>query len=159
MAHDAKRGRVFAWLDTIAKGEARYCKSTFHPKSIFVQYGFLYATNGIVLAEIEFPEFNDMGNDGFMIVKSFTDSNGYYLETPELEKPEVLYPIDYFKRHFITTLDPAAQINFNPRVLKDAMKPFEIYKLHPHMVLSDDKCELTAHNRDVSMRIMMMGVR
>ena len=160
MAFDTKRGRVLQWLDKLAEGNARYCKPlTSHPRSILTLYGRLYATNAIILAEVQYPEFEHISDYGWMKVDSFFDDNGYYLEFPTLAEPDYVYHDKYLSDMFIDKIVPTVDFKFDVRVMKDALKPFEIYGIKPNMVISDSKCELTGHNKDVSMRVMMMGVR
>ena len=66
MAYDNKRLRMFKWLDAIAQQKARYSKGVTNGmmQSIFTIYGNLYATNGILLAKVEYPEFAHISDDG-----------------------------------------------------------------------------------------------
>lgn len=164
MAFDDKRFKMMKWLEHIAKdnvGYAKFCYRSF--TDILTIYGRLYATNGIILAEIQYPEFEHISdNDCFMYVTRYSeykDGAWYLLEYPELAEYErELRPrifTDMFPdRHFYDE-----GFAFDTKVMKDALKPFEIYKLSPSMCIDGDRCMLSAHDKDVSMRVLLMGVK
>ena len=162
MAYDDKRLKTFKWLEHIAKDNVSYAKGCYCSfTEILTIYGRLYATNGIVLAEIQYPEFEHLSdNDCFMYVTRYKDEAGYLLKYPELaEYPSEMRPrifTDMFPdKHFYDS-----GFKFDTKVMKDALKPFEIYKLSPNMCIDGDRCEFSAHNNnDVSMRVVFMGIR
>lgn len=161
MAFYDKRLKMMKWLEHIAKDNVRYAKYVYRSfTDILTIYGRLYATNGIILAEIQYPEFEHISdNDRFMYVTRYKDDEGYLLEYPELAeyqremRPRIftdMFPDKYFYDEGFA---------FDTNVMKDALKPFEIYKLNPYMCIDGDKCELAAHNKEVSMRVLFMGVK
>lgn len=161
MAYDDKRLKTFKWLEHIAKDNVGYAKGCYRSfTEILTIYGRLYATNGIVLAEIQYPEFEHISdNDCFMYVTRYKNDAGYHLEYPGLaEYPREMRPrifTDMFPdKHFYDS-----GFKFDAKVMKDALKPFEIYKLSPNMCIDGDKCMFSAHDKDVSMRVVFMGKR
>lgn len=161
MAFDDKRLKMMKWLEHIAKDNVSYAKGCYRSfTDILTIYGRLYATNGIILAEIQYPEFEHISdNDFFMYVTRYKDDDGYLLEYPELAEYErKLRPrifVDMFPdAHFYDS-----GFKFDTKVIKDALKPFEIYKLSPSMCIDGDRCMLSAHDKDVSMRVLLMGVK
>lgn len=161
MAFNDKRLKTFKWLEHIAKANVSYLKGGYRPfQEILTIYGRLYATNGIVLAEIQYPEFEHLSdNDCFLYVTRYKDDAGYLLEYPELAeyqremRPRIF--TDMFPdKHFYDS-----GFKFDSKVMKDALKPFEIYKLSPNMCIDGDRCEFSAHNEEVSMRVLFMGLR
>lgn len=163
MAFDDKRLKTFKWLEHIAKDNVSYVKSCYRPfPDILTIYGRLYATNGIVLAEIQYPEFEHLSDDDcFMRITRYKDDNGFLLEWPEIVEYENLHKLspriftDMFpNEHFYDS-----GFKFDAKVMKDALKPFEIYKLSPNMCIDGDKCMFSAHDEDVSMRVVFMGLR
>lgn len=161
MAFDDKRLKMMKWLEHIAKNNVSYAKGCYRSfNDILTIYGRMYATNGIIIAEIQYPEFEHISDDDrFMYVTRYKDDTGFLLETPELaEYPRELRPrifTDMFPdRHFYDE-----GFAFDTKVMKDALKPFEIYKLSPNMCIDGDRCEFSAHDKEVSMRVLFMGVK
>lgn len=161
MAYDQKRLRMFKWLEHIATQHAQYMGKIYPTRftNILTIYGSMYATNGIILAQVDYPEFEHVSDYGWMKVVSFTDENGFLTETPELAEFGQDMREKYFSDLFIKVCEDFENgFAFNPKVFKDALKPFEIYRLNPVMYVSGGKCELSAHNKDVSIRVLLMGV-
>jgi len=163
MAYDSKRLRMFKWLDAIAQQKARYAKGVTNGmlNSIFTIYGKLYATNGILLAEVEYPEFEHIADDGWKRVTAYCGKNGYLLETPGLAELDCDFRERIFADQFIgnRVTEPIIEYKFNPAVMEDALKPFKIYRIAPVMTTDGYRCELSGHNDDVSVRVLFMGVR
>lgn len=56
MAYDTKRLKAFKWLEGLATNKARYSKDAWNQiPDILTIYGRVYATNGIILASVEYP--------------------------------------------------------------------------------------------------------
>ena len=164
MAFDDKRLRMMKWLEHIAKGNVSYAKGCYRSfTDILTIYGRLYATNGIVLAEIQYPEFEHISdNDCFMYVTRYSqykDGAWYLLEYPDLAEYERNLRPRIFTDMFPDKHFYDGGFKFDTKVMRDALKPFEIYKLSPDMCIDGDKCGLAAHNEDVSMRVLFMGLR
>ena len=162
MAHDAKRGKMFKWLLDTAHNKRKYAKAVYNGiNDIYTIYGRLYATNGILLAEIQYPEFEHLSDDGWMVVDEIVGDDGYYLETPKVHQSLRNWDDRYLSKMFFhpAELETGGVLLFNPVVMKDALKPFEFYNINPTLVITDYKAELTGHDNEVSIRIMFMGVR
>ena len=163
MAYDAKRLKMFKWLEGIAQQKARYSKGRTNGmmQSIFTIHGNLYATNGILLAEVEFPEFAHISDDGWRKVVSYCDEQGWHTEYPKLAEPVYEFRERIFADQFIgnRVKEPMIEYKFNPAVMDDALKPFKIYGIAPIMTTDGYRCELSGHNDDVSIRVLFMGLR
>lgn len=164
MAFDDKRLKMMKWLEHIAKENVGYAKSVYRSfTDILTIYGSLYATNGIILAEIQYPEFEHISdNDFFMYVTRYSeykDGAWYLLEYPELAEYERELRPRIFTDMFPDRNFYDEGFAFDTKVMKDALKPFEIYELNPYMCIDGYKCELAAHNKEVSMRVLLMGVK
>lgn len=161
MAFNDKRLKTFKWLEHIAKGNVSYAKGCYRSfTDILTIYGRLYATNGVVLAEIQYPEFEHISdNDCFMYVTRYKDDVGYLLEYPELAEYESKLRSRIFTDMFPDKHFYDSGFKFDTKVMKDALKPFEIYKLSPNMCIDGDRCEFSAHDNEVSMRVLFMGLR
>lgn len=161
MAYNEKRLRMFKWLEHIAMHQASYCKGFGYRRfaDVLTIYGRFYATNGIILAEISYPEFDHVSDYGWMKVISYTDEKGYLAKTPQLAEYDGVMRDSIFADQFIKVCEDYENgFSFNPKVLKDALKPFEIYGINPVMYVSGGKCELSGHDKEVSIRVLFMGV-
>lgn len=160
MAYDGKRLKTFKWLEKLAENKAAYSKTCYNSNPhILTCYGRLYATNGIILAEIEYPEFEHISDYGFMRVESYTDDKGYLLETPKLAEPVRNYRDDMFRDMFNQELNHEQPFKADPVVMADVLYPFKVYGIPAYQYLMGDRCMFTGHNKDVSMRVLMMGMR
>lgn len=163
MAYDDKRLKMFKWLDGIAQQKARYSKGMTNGmmNNIFTIYGNLYATNGVLLAEVEYPEFAHISDDGWRKVVSFTNEQGWHTEFPELAEPDHEFRERIFADQFIGNRveQPMVEYKFDPAVMEDALKPFKIYRIAPIMTTDGYRCELSGHDDDVSIRVLFMGLR
>jgi len=164
MAYDDKRLKMFKWLDGIAQQKAHYAKSAFvgyNMHDIIARFGSVYATNGILLAQVDYPEFAHIADDGWKHVTAYCGENGYLLETPELADTDSDMRADIFADQFIgnRVKEPRTEYKFNTAVMEDALKPFKIYRIAPIMTTDGYRCELSGHNDDVSIRVLFMGLR
>lgn len=164
MAYDNKRLKMFKWLDAIAHQKARYAKGAFvgsNMHDIIARFGSVYATNGIILAQVDYPEFEHIADDGWKRIEAYFDGKGYLLETPELADTDSDMRADIFVDQFIgnRVKEPMVEYKFNPTVLDDAIKPFKIYGIAPIMTTDGYRCELSGHDDDVSIRVLFMGLR
>lgn len=159
MSYDTKRLKIFKWLEDLANGRAAYSKGAIGLKEILVYSGSIYSSNGIVLGKVNYPEFEHLSDWVWSTVEKYTDSNGYLLETPILiEKDRQPKNDRWLDDMFVGHLYPE-EFCFNPRVMRDALKPFEIYNINPLFARGNGKAELMGHNKEVSIRVLMMGVR
>lgn len=164
MAYDNKRLRMFKWLDAIARRKARYAKHAFvgsNMHDIIARFGSVYATNGILLAQVDYPEFEHIADDGWKRVDTYLDGRGYLLKTPVLADTVSDMRADIFTDQFIgnRVKEPMVEYKFNPAVMDDALKPFKIYGIAPIMTTDGYRCELSGHDDDVSIRVLFMGLR
>lgn len=160
MAYDTKRFKMFKWLEKLAGNTARYSKGAYNSiPHILTCYGRLYATNGIVLAEVSYPEFEHLSDYGFMRVERFCDSSGFLLEVPELAEPIRDYRDRMFSDMFDGPVDAEQPFKFNSSVMVDALYPFKLYGIPAYQYLMPEKCMLSGHDEDVSLRVLMMGMR
>jgi hypothetical protein len=155
---------MFKWLDGIAQQKARYSKGVFvgsNMRDIIVRFGSVYATNGIILARVDYPEFEHIADDGWKRVEAYFDGKGYLLETPELADTITDMRPDIFNDMFINTVvnEPVMEFKFNPDVMMDALKPFKIHGIQPVFTCDGMKGEFSGHDKDVSIRVCFMGVR
>lgn len=159
MSYDTKRLKLFKWLEDLALGRAVYAKGAIGLDGIHVFSGNIYASNGIILAKVNYPEFEHMSDDIWSTVEGYTDSKGYLLHTPiVVEKSKQPKNNRWLDDMFLNSVYPE-EFPFNPRVMEDALKPFKIYGINPILAVGNGKLELLGHNREVSIKILMMGIR
>lgn len=164
MTYDDKRLRMFKWLDALAQQKARYSKGAFvgsNMHDILARFGSVYATNGVLLAQVDYPEFEHIADDGWKRVEAYFDGKGYLLETPELADTVTDMCADIFTDQFIgnRVKEPMIEYKFDPAVMDDALKPFKIYRIAPIMTTDGYRCELSGHDDQVSIRVLFMGLR
>ena len=160
MAFDKKRLHTFQWLDNLAKCKARYAdKFPRHP-DIMVYSGSLYATDGTVLAKVDYPEFYHLSDcEWSKVIRCFANDEGKLLEIPDIELMDRQYSNNrIFDDMFIKSWH-RFDCCVNPLVMKNCLKPFEINSILPNVCTDERKIELLGHNDDVSIRVLMMGVR
>ena len=160
MAFDKKRLKTFEWLQKIADGKARYCKGVYNPfHDICVFCGQFYATNGIVLMQVDYPEFEHLSDYEWSSVVAFKDDDGLLLETPEIELRGKQFKNNRFFADMFIKESVPFEMDINPAVMKDALKPFEINGILPTVYTNESKIEFAGHNKDVSIRTLVMGVK
>lgn len=154
MSFDTKRLRTFKWLQSIAdKGRGN------RTSNIIVYCGHLYATDNYMLAQIDYPEFEHLSDWEWSKVTRYFDDEGKLLLMPEIEPLERQFENnDFFDSLFIREC-ARFDLRINPKFLKNALKPFEINGVLPN-VYTDETCIMLAgHNRDISIRVVLMGVK
>ena len=160
MAYDTKRLKMFKWLQSLADHDAAYCKNCFkNITDICVFCGSLYATNEIVLAKVDYPEFEHLSDWEWGYVSKYVDDDGYLLEVPEVIKHSRVFKNDRIFDDMFLNKSTSSYVNFNPKVIHDALKPFEIYCLKPSVTTGREKMQFSAHDKEVSIRVLMMGMR
>lgn len=160
MAYDTKRLKTFKWLEKLANNSARYSKYVYNSiPYILTCYGRLYATNGIVLAEVEYPEFEHISDYGFMRVERFCDSSGFLLEVPDLAEPIRNYRDGMFTDIMNGDISYDAPFKVNPAVMTDALYLFKLYDIPAYQDMMGDRCMLSGHDNDISMRVLLMGMK
>ena len=161
MAFDKKRQRTFKELVKLTK-IPRYIKSGYNPmgEHVFARFGRFYATNGYMIVCVEYPEFEFIADDEWMMLERFEDENGKLLETPELVPAERQFKSDMFEQFFIDDMCvPNQNLPVDARLLMDALSVFKINGLAPTVFSDGSRYELSAHNKDVSIKAVVMGLR
>ena len=154
MAFDTKRLKTFKWLDDLAKN-SRHSRM----QNVLARFGSLYATNDIVLAKINYPEFEHIGDFEWLQIVHYLDADGNLLEAPTAKRLDDQFKDDRFLDHFFDDKFAALEYSIDPKVLKTGLKVFEINRINPVIYTSQDKLFLMGHNKDVSIRVCMMGAR
>lgn len=157
MAFDKKRLKTFDYLSTLHNKKYRtYYYMPFD--YIYVYCGSLYATNGVVLVKVDYPEFEHLSDYEWSVIKEYKNVGEILLETPVIEKYSRQLPNDYFDNLFFDIQD-IYRLNVQPAVLKDMLKPFEINNINPSISFDATRLMLTGHNKDVSIKALGMGCR
>lgn len=164
MAFDTKRLKAFKWLDKIATKQQRNVNalSTYNPyHNIYIRFGRLYATNGFILAEVEYPEFAHDGDDCWKVVAAYVDGTGkhleqiLYTETEQTKRMRDRLFTDMFpKQLHYDQCQP-----FNPYLLAECMYLFKLYDINPIISLNGAWVMFSGHNKDVSIRVLTLGVK
>lgn len=160
MAFDMKRLKMFRYLDDISCHKASYAKHVFNPlKNIYVFCGSIYATNGIVLVKVDYPEFEHLSDDVWSTVDEFCDADGCLLENPIISECEKQFTNNrIFDEQLTGDYDSASyDIIADARVIKAGLKPFELYSIAPLIYLYHDRMSLQGHSNDISIRVAIMG--
>lgn len=156
MAFDKKQLRTCKQLLTISKPIKGLHSNAIFENTIFVRFGRFYVTNNYVLASVEWSEYEHAGDDEWCTLSRFED-NGKLIRF-EFETCEHQRANDFFDKHFMTRVDYTEDLPVNPKIFASALKLFEINDLTPIMVHDGARWELSAHNRDVSIKAIVMGV-
>lgn len=162
MAFDTKRAKTCKWLEELATKTRAYSKGTRYFSSlnkVFVYCGSMYATDDIILAKVNYPEFEHLSDWEWSQVESFYDENGLLAKTPFLKPSERTFNNDKLFDEMFIRLLYGFESKIDPRVMDYAMKPFKINGLSPNLYTCEDKIELQAHNKDISLKVVMMGVK
>lgn len=163
MAFDMKRLRTFDWLHDLAHNKAAY--SSKFPKfggNILVYCGSVYATNEIVLAKVDYPEFEHLSDYEWSNVVEYETYDGKLLDMPILEVREKQFSDNRIFDKFFDEKFAYMLGSIDSRVYVDVIKPFKINKISPVVYTSENKLFLMGHNKDVSIRVAAMcmkGVR
>lgn len=158
MAFDKRRQRTFKELERLTK-QPRYMKSSYNPyDGIFVRFGRFYATNGYIMVYCEWPELLHCGKDEWLEVACYDDDEGNHMQIPGFMPVERNLQNDAFERFYWmqNDFDP---FTFNPRLMKDAMKIFEINGINPIWSCNNHQFGFSGHNDDVSINMVMVGCK
>lgn len=161
MAFDKKRQRTFKELVALTK-IPRFVKSTYNPlgERVYARFGRFYASNGLILVMVEYPEFEHISDDEWMVLERYEDITGKLLEMPELSVSEKQYSKELFDQFFIKELcAPNENPPVNVRLFASILNVFKINDLTPTILSDGSKYELSAHNKDVSIKAVVMGLR
>lgn len=159
MAFDMKQLRTCKELMKLSK-IPKYMKSSYNPmgENIYVRFGQFYVTNSFSLVCVEWDEYQHAGDDEWKVLSRFMDNGGKLIPF-EFETAEKQRANDIFSRMFMEKVDFSEPLPVNPHLLRDVLKVFEINGLAPIMAQDDSKWELAAHNDDVSIKAIVMGIR
>lgn len=164
MAFDTKQLRTCKELVKLSKAPRYIAKGAhsyahFAEGKIFVRFGCFYATNSYVLACVQWPEYEHAGDEEWMELSRFMDNDGK-LTKFEFEPCEKQRANDFFDKHFINrVIDNSESLPFNARLMRDALMLFQINDIAPIMYNDGTRWELSGHNEDVSIKVILMGVR
>lgn len=159
MAFDMKQLRTCKELMKLSK-IPRYIKSSYNPmgENIYVRFGQFYATNGYTLVSVEWDEYHHAGDEEWETLSRFMDNAGKLVPF-EFEPCERQFSNDFFERFFIGKADYSEQLPFNAHLMRDVLNVFQINDITPIMVQDGAKWQLSGHNKDVSIKAIVMGVR
>ena len=159
MAFDTKQLKTCKELMKLSK-TPRYIKSSMNPmgNNIYVRFGQFYVTNSFSLVCVEWDEYQHAGDDEWKVLSRFMDNDGKLIPF-EFETAEKQRANDIFSRMFMEKVDFSEPLPVNPHLLRDVLKVFEINGLAPIMAQDDSKWELAAHNDDVSIKAIVIGLR
>lgn len=163
MAFDTKQLKTFDWLQKLGMKKVPGLKSAYNPYEsyIFVRFGRFYATNGYILASMEWPEYEHAGDEGWCVIDDYKDGKGRLLSPVTFSNPRIcgLMRDREFEDQFIRLWDTQDAGPYNPRLVSECMKPFIINNIMPYIVIGANKLEFTGHDKDVSIRVVMMGLQ
>ena len=159
MAFDTKQLRTCKELMKLSK-TPKYMKSSMTPMgiNIYVRFGQFYVTNSFSLVCVEWDEYQHAGDDEWKVLSRFMDNDGKLIPF-EFETAEKQRANDIFSRMFIEKVDYSNTLQVNAHLLCDVLKVFVINDLTPIIVQDGSRYELSAHNKDVSIRAIVMGLR
>ena len=157
MAFDTKQLRTCKELVKLSKMPKWLGRYNRFENRIFVRFGQFYVTNEYVLARVEWDEYAHAGDDEWQELTRFMDDDGKLIPF-EFEPCEKQWSNDYFSRMFIKKLDNE-QFGIDPRLLKGVLNLFNINGINPVIVSGEGKYELSGHNKDVSIKALVMGAR
>ena len=164
MAYDMKRKKTFDWLVKLATRKPTHLKEAYNPYKgvVFARFGKIYAQNGYILACIEYPEYYHLGDDCWMQLGRYVDDEGKHLDNVEFFTADNAPRNDrMFENMFIkpTSLHYDVCRMFNPHLLAECMQPFKVNFISPTIAQRDAYIEFSAHNKDVSIRVLTIGER
>lgn len=156
---DSKQLRTCKELVKLSK-TPRYMKTSFNPMGefIYVRFGRFYVTNSFSIVCVEWPEYEHAGDDEWLVLSRFMNNEGKLIPF-EFETAERQRANDIFEKMFIECVDYSEQVPINAHLLRDVLKVFEINDIPPVIAHDGTKYELAAHNKDVSIKAVIMGLR
>lgn len=161
MAFDTKQLKTCKALWKIATAYDRYYTRSDRLKGIFVRFGRFYATNAFCLVYVEWPEYQHEGDDEWMTLSphGFLDENNH-LKKFELKPMENAFKTnDVFEVAFIQNYNETDSCPVDPRLLKLVLDVFEVNGLSPIIYCDGTRYELSAHDKDISVKALVMGKR
>lgn len=160
MAYDDKQLKTFKWLQDLASNRHAYAKDFINSAPyIYVYCESIYATDNIILAEVSYNYPNAYTNYEWGKIEQFTDAGGFLLEEPVVTILERQFNDHRFFSRFFDTECSYPDCVFNPKVVKQALKVFEINKVAPVICSVENGLCFMGHNHDISIRVLAMGMR
>ena len=165
MAHDMKKLKTLKWLEKLSSKRIGGLNEPMNPYryNVFARFGRFYATNGYILACVEYPEHVHDADFEWKAIAHYQDDKGCLLPAIEYRKPEICDRMrnSVFEDAFIK---PIALIwdssqPFNPALISECMQPFKINGICPCVAMLGEKLEFSGHNNDVSIKVLMMEIR
>ncbi len=164
MAFDKRQLQTCKQLEQLLKVPQGVEKShRFHSdrlKNILVRFGRFYATNYYSLVRVEWNEYQHAGDYEWQVLKRYADDEGKLLfkfELKPMDNPFV--NDDIFEKQFLDCIEVNEPLEVNPALLINVLKVFKINRLTPIIVHDGTRYELSAHNDDVSIKAIVMGIR
>lgn len=163
MAFGTKQLKTLDWMQHL--GGRRYpgIKGAYNPydQYIFVRFGRFYATNGYILASVEWSEYEHAGDEGWRVIDDYKDGKGRLLSPITFANPQICDTMRdrIFEDQFIRQYDHSDCGPYNPRLVSECMKPFTINNIMPIIIIGTNKLEFAGHDKDVSIRVLMMGLK
>lgn len=162
MAFDTKRLRTIKWLDKLSSKRITGLKDAYNSYKgvVLARFGRLYAQNGYILASIEYNELYHTGDDQWLKIARYVDDDGKHIEDIEFENAFPHPNNDRIFEDFFIALNMLrydSTVTFNPYLIAECMMPFKINDISPTIWQRDHYLEFTGHNKDVSIRVLMIG--
>lgn len=165
MAHDMKKLKTLKWLEKLSSKRITGLREPMNPYryNVFARFGRFYATNGYILAYVEYPEHIRAGEDEWEAIAHYQDDKGYLLPEIEYYKPEICDRMrdrifeDVFIKSIALNWDSSQA--FNPALIAECMQPFKINGICPSMAMLGERLEFAGHNKDISIKALVIGVR
>lgn len=163
MAHDMKKLKTLRWLEKLSSKRIAGLNKLMNPyeRNVFARFGRFYATNGYILAYVEYPEHLHDADYEWLAVAHYQDDRQYLLPKIEYYKPEICDRMRdrVFDDMFIkpVSLHWDSSQAFNPALIAECMQPFKINYISPSMAMMGEKLEFAGHNKDVSIKVLVMG--
>lgn len=155
--------KTFEWLYSLSTKHIPGVADTYNPYKgkVIARYGRLYSLNGYILASVELSGYEHIGDDEWkeISIEKRVDDNGKVSEISITGNFTEIHPRDskFFENFFIKQLHYDCVQPFNPRFISECMKPFIINNLFPVISQDGHYLEFSAHNADISIRVLMVG--
>lgn len=159
MAFDMKQLRTVKHMLKISKTPKGMASvyNCFEDK-IFVRFGRFYTSNGYSLISINWDEYEHAGDEEWLELTRFADNEGKLIKF-EFKPADVQFNNNIFEKQFLERVEMIDTLPVNPRLLRDVLYIFQLNDIAPIMLHDGARWELSGHNRDVSIRAIVMGVR
>jgi len=159
MAFDMKQLRTVKHMLKISK-TPKGMPSVYNrfEDKIFVRFGCFYTSNGYSLISVNWDEYEHAGDEEWLELTRFMDNAGKLIKF-EFKPADVQFNNNIFEKQFLERVEMSDTLPVNARLLRDVLYIFQINDIAPIMFHDGARWELSGHNRDVSIRAIVMGVR